>query len=108
AHNYGSTSGRHLHQFIVGMAPTRTGHGYWLVGTSGTVFRFGDAPKDGSVRGRHLPAPIVAIAPTETGHGYWIVGQNGDVFGFGDATFDGSASGEAHRGIVGAAANRQS
>ena len=91
------------------MAPTPTGRGYWLVGSSGGVFSFGDAGFHGSTGGQPLLAPIVTIAPTPTGRGYWLVARNGDVFPFGDAKFLGSAGGQSlNRPIVGAAANRQS
>ena len=47
---------------IVGMAATPRGKGYWLVGSDGGVFAFGDAPKDlGTLAGVHLNASIVGI-----------------------------------------------
>jgi hypothetical protein len=91
------------------LVATPSGRGYWMVGSSGTVYRFGDARSYGSTGGQPLLAPIVAIVPTSSGHGYWLVGQNGDVFAFGDARFFGSAGGEAlNRPIVAAAASRHS
>jgi len=61
---------------MVGMAATRSGNGYWLVGSDGGVFAFGDATYFGSEGGEHLAKPIVGIASTETGNGYWEVGAD--------------------------------
>jgi hypothetical protein len=36
---------------VVGLAPTATGKGYWMVGVDGGVFAFGDAGYVGSVPG---------------------------------------------------------
>ena len=46
----------HLNQPIVGMAATRSGHGYWLIARDGGVFTFGDAHFYGST-GAHPPEP---------------------------------------------------
>jgi hypothetical protein len=53
---------------IVGLAATRTGKGFWTVGSDGGVFAFGDAP-DAAAK---VPHPAVAIAahPDPKG-GYW-------------------------------------
>ena len=40
---HGSMGGLHLNQPMVGMAPTPTGNGYWLVASDGGIFAFGDA-----------------------------------------------------------------
>ena len=92
------------------MAATPDGGGYWLVGSDGGVFGFGDAAYHGSVPGSHsihLGAPIVGIATRDAG-GYWLVGSDGGVFGFGDAAYHGSVPGShaIHLGapIVGMAA----
>jgi len=79
---YGSLGGVHLNAPIVGMAPTPSGHGYWLVGADGGVFAFGDAQFYMSLGGTALNAPIVGLAPTPSGHGYWLVGADGGVFTF--------------------------
>ncbi len=76
-------------------APTPDGQGYWLVGSDGGVFSFGDANFFGSAAPYHPRAPIVAIAPTPDGQGYWLVGSDGGVFSFGDANFFGSAAGQS-------------
>ena len=66
-------------------SPPRDAGGYWLVGSDGGVFCFGDAAYHGSVPGSHsihLGAPIVGMAATPDGGGYWLVGSDGGVFGF--------------------------
>jgi hypothetical protein len=47
------------------MAATPDAGGYWLVGSDGGLYAFGDAPFDGSVPGAigHAPAaPVVGMA----------------------------------------------
>ena len=74
-----------LNSPIVGIAPTATGKGYWMVASDGGVFTFGDARFEGSLASFPFPSPTVAIVPTLTGHGYWLELADGDVIGFGDA-----------------------
>ena len=77
----GSLPGLGVHvDNIVGMAVTPDGNGYWLVGSDGGVFAFGDATFMGSMGGRLLNAPVVAIASTPDGKGYWLVASDGGVF----------------------------
>ena len=40
---WGSTGGMALNKPIVGMAPTPTASGYWLVASDGGIFTYGDA-----------------------------------------------------------------
>jgi len=49
------------------MAPTADGRGYWLVGSDGGVYGFGDAGFYGSTGGTTLNKPIVSMAPTADG-----------------------------------------
>ncbi|MGH9302089.1 MAG: hypothetical protein ACRD0E_09420, partial [Acidimicrobiales bacterium] len=49
--------------------------GYWLVGSDGGIFSFGDAAYLGSEGASHLNSPIVAMASTPDGKGYWLVGS---------------------------------
>ncbi len=76
---------------IVGMAATSDGNGYWLVGSDGGIFSYGDAPFYGSTGSLVLNAPIVGMASTPDGKGYWLVARDGGVFNYGDAQFWGSA-----------------
>jgi hypothetical protein len=85
--------GRPLNQPIVGMAPTPSGRGYWLVARDGGIFSFGDAQFHGSTGGVHLNKPIVAMAASPSSGGYWFVASDGGIFSFGDARFQGSTGG---------------
>ena len=75
---------------VVASAATADGHGYYMVGSDGGIFSFGDARFHGSMGGaapersrssgsRRLP----------TVRGYWLVASDGGVFAF-DAPFRGS------------------
>ena len=75
---------------VVGIARTRSGHGYWLATNDGNVLAFGDARAFGSLAFRALSQPILGIAATPTGKGYWLIASDGGVFSFGDAKFYGS------------------
>ena len=75
------------------MATTPSGGGYWIVGSDGGVFSYGDAQFFGSTGGVALNAPIVGITATPTGNGYWLIAQDGGVFSFGDAPFLGAPTG---------------
>lgn len=65
---------------ITAAVPERSG--YWMLGSTGSVYGFGEAA--------HLGAPVgiaaANIAQTPSGNGYWIVSQAGDVYAYGDAT----------------------
>jgi cell wall-associated NlpC family hydrolase len=75
---------------IVAAAPTADAGGYWLAGSDGGVFTFGDARYYGSLGWTHLNQPIVGMAATPDGKGYWLVAADGGVFTFGDAPYYGS------------------
>ena len=64
--------------------------GYWMVGTTGDVYAFGDA---GYAGGAPLPSGAAAtgIAATPSGNGYRVVDSRGDVFSFGDAAYFGGS-----------------
>src|SRR5579875_2155656 len=73
---------------------TSTTQGYWLVGSDGGVFSFGDARYFGSVPGLGVHvSDVVGMASTPDGKGYWLVGSDGGVFSFGDARYFGSVPG---------------
>jgi len=46
---------------VVGMAATPDDKGYWLVGSRGSVYVYGDAVPVGSPNAASLAAPIVAV-----------------------------------------------
>ena len=64
--------------------------GYWMVGSDGAVYAFGDARALGNapVSGG---AVAVDLEPTPSYGGYWIVDDNGSVFSYGDARHLGNA-----------------
>ena len=86
-------SGRHLNGAIVATVASAGGHGYYLVGSDGGTFSFGDARFFGSTGNRRLTTPIVGIAPTPDNGGYWLVGSDGGVFDFSNRPFLGSLAG---------------
>jgi len=65
--------------------------GYWLVGSDGGVFSFGNAAFHGSAGNLRLVKPVVGMAATHDDGGYWLVASDGGVFTYGDAAFHGSA-----------------
>ena len=88
---HGSLPGLHVKVGnIVGIAPTNDGGGYWLVGSDGGVFAFGDAVFQGSMGGKKLNKPVVGIAGDPATGSYWIVASDGGIFAFGNAPFEGS------------------
>jgi hypothetical protein len=72
----------------VTVKPSSGRNGYWMLGSDGKVYAFGQAKQLG---GPTLAAGISAadLETTPTGNGYWVVDSAGNVFGFGDATFQG-------------------
>jgi hypothetical protein len=90
ANDYGSMRGRALSQPVVGMAPTKSGKGYWLVARDGGIFSFGDAKFYGSTGNLRLNQPIVGMTASGGGAGYWFVAADGGIFSYGDARFFGS------------------
>jgi len=73
---------------------TNSGNGYYIVGSDGGVFAYGDADFYGSMGDKKLNAPVVGMELTESGRGYWLLGQDGGVFAFGDAGFYGAPTGK--------------
>lgn len=68
-------------------------HGYWLVGSDGGIFTFGNALFYGSTGSLQLNRPVVGIVPTSNHGGYWLDASDGGIFAFGDAGFYGSIPG---------------
>ena len=75
-------------------APRRSG--YWMLGSDGRVYPFGDATTLGDPSAA-LPAgaEAVTIEPTPSYDGYWILDSRGHVFTFGDATAYGNVPSSA-------------
>ncbi len=90
----GSMGGQRLNAPVVGMAPTPSGGGYWLVAADGGVFSFGDAVFLGSAGAVPLNAAVVSAAARPSGDGYWLYASDGGVFAYGAAAFAGSLPGE--------------
>jgi hypothetical protein len=67
-------------------------NGYWMLGSDGKVYAFGQAKNIGAPT---LAAGVTAadLETTPSGNGYWIVDSAGNVFGYGDATFLGGIQG---------------
>ncbi|MEM9035045.1 MAG: hypothetical protein AAGA99_05225 [Actinomycetota bacterium] len=74
---------------IVDSVATPSGNGYWMVGSDGGVFTFGDAQFFGSMGSTPLNQPVNGLVPDPDNVGYWLVAGDGGVFAF-DAEFRGS------------------
>jgi sugar lactone lactonase YvrE/ribosomal protein L24E len=60
--------------------------GYWMLGSDGKIFPFGDAKSMGDASTALPPGTkAMHIEPTPTAKGYWIVNDDGAVYAFGDA-----------------------
>ncbi len=105
-HPAGSGQPHSLSAPIVGMVPTVTRHGYFMVASDGGVFAFGDARFEGSCPGiGGCAGAAVAVMPDRTGNGYWLVTSAGGVYTFGDASFYGAPTPQTVR-VVDAAQPR--
>jgi len=74
-------------------APPAPSHGYWLVGSDGGIFTFGNSTFFGSTGSLKLQRPVVGIVPTSDRGGYWLDASDGGVFSYGDTQFYGSIPG---------------
>jgi hypothetical protein len=70
---------------VVGLLATPDGGGYWLAGSDGGVFSFGDAHFRGSLPGRRIvpDMAIAGIASCGAGDGYVLVQADGGWYPFG-------------------------
>ena len=76
---------------IVGMVPSSDDGGYFMVGSDGGVFAFGDARFAGSCPGiGGCSGSAVAVMPDHSGNGYWVVTSTGNIYAFGDAPYLGA------------------
>jgi hypothetical protein len=66
--------------------------GYWMVGTDGIVYPFGDAKDLGNPSALLGGVPAMDIEPTPSLNGYWVVDSAGRVFSYGDAVSRGNAN----------------
>ncbi len=81
-----SSSPKPLAAPIVAMVPSSDDRGYFMVGSDGGVFAFGDATFAGSCPSiGGCSGAAVAVIPDATGDGYWLVTVTGHVYAFGDA-----------------------
>jgi hypothetical protein len=86
----GSGQPHSLNAPIVGMVPSHDQGGYFMVGSDGGVFAFGDAHFAGSCPGiGGCSGAAVAVMPDASGNGYWLVTKSGNVYTFGDAPYFG-------------------
>ena len=87
----GATRGQHLDAPVVGVVPSVDDKGYFMVGSDGGVFAFGDSHFEGSCPGiGGCSGPAVAVAPDASGRGYWLVTSTGHIYTFGDARYLGA------------------
>ncbi|MDQ1568419.1 MAG: hypothetical protein QOF96_3299, partial [Actinomycetota bacterium] len=71
----------------------KTAAGYWMLGSGGHVYPFGEAVDHGNADGTVAPgARAVHLEPTPSGNGYWIVDTAGRDTTAGDARALGGAS----------------
>ena len=64
----------------VAMVPAKGGKGYWISGSDGGIFSYGDATFYGSAGGIALNKPVVGMAATPDKRGYWQVAvRRGDL-----------------------------
>ena len=66
--------------------------GYWMVGSDGRVYPFGDAAHLGDATPHLGGAEAVDLEPTPVFGGYWVVDDAGRVFAFGTARHHGNAN----------------
>ncbi len=87
----GTEGSRHLSAPVVGVVPSIDDKGYFMVGSDGGVFAFGDAQFEGSCPGiGGCSGQAVAVAPDDSGRGYWVVTSTGRIYSFGDAPYFGA------------------
>ena len=86
--------GRKLAAPVVGMVPSSTGQGYFMVASDGGVFAFGDAAFEGSCPAiGGCAGAAVAVMPDANNDGYWLVTATGHVYAFGNAPVLGAPNG---------------
>jgi iron transport multicopper oxidase len=102
-HPAGSGQPQSLNDPIVGMVPSADDGGYFMVGSDGGIFAFGDAHFAGSCPGiGGCAGAAVAVIPDHSGEGYWVVTSTGNTYAFGDAPYLG---GPGHGTVTSAVAS---
>jgi hypothetical protein len=97
----GDAQGKIYGAGAVAIVATRTGQGYWIAGTSGDVFHFGDAVDHGNIPNSqgYGPTPstryggdqsATSMAAVPDGTGYYGLRSDGTVSALGSARFRGS------------------
>jgi hypothetical protein len=71
----------------VKIASTRSG--YWMLGSTGQMYPFGDAAPYGSLGSLATGTSATNFTPTPSGNGYWVATNLGQVYSFGDARYFG-------------------
>src|SRR5256885_13289545 len=77
---------------VLDSIPTPSGLGYYMVGSDGGIFAFGDAKFYGSMGGQKLNAPVQSLVPDPDGAGYWLAAADGGIFAL-QSLFPGSMGG---------------
>jgi hypothetical protein len=72
--------------------PALARSGYWMVGSDGKVYPFGDAKHLGEPTSGLGSAEAVDLEPTSSGSGYRVLDERGRVYAYGDAVDLGDAS----------------
>lgn len=68
---------------------TPSGNGYWICGSDGKVYAFGDAPHPGDLITQGRSDTATSFTPHPSGEGYWILGISGTVYTYGPIPFYG-------------------
>ncbi len=79
---FGSAASERLAGPIVGVASTHDGKGYWLLGSDGGDFAYGDAGFHGSL-GSVPSAGALGLIVDPDGAGYVLVDASGTAYAFG-------------------------
>jgi hypothetical protein len=92
ANNYGRSDSSQ--GYFVGIAPTPSNNGYYLLTEAGRVLKFGDATRQREPAVLQNGKKYVRIATPKTGPGYWCLAEDGSIFTarvshFGDAAGQG-------------------
>ncbi len=90
-----STTVPQVTQTTLPVVQTPNRSGYWMVGSEGRVYNFGEAKAYGDAT-LAAGAQAVDLEPTPSGNGYWIIDDQGHVFAKGDA----ASMGDVDRAIL--------